>query len=716
MMQNPGLLAAQGGDSDIVAANDLAHLMSDIYTSTDPFLRRAIAVIETHLEEEDFGVAELAEELNMSRSTLLRRIKGGAGVSVSIFIRKVRLRQAKELLQDNSLTISEVAFKVGFSSSSYFAKCFREEYGYPPGEEGKQQVAPIPPSPSPVEVAPPTSLNWWAMALLVGLVLIVVVSGLLLWWPSGPESTAASKTIAVLPFQNDSQDSSNVYLINGLMVALIDNLHQINDLQVTSRTTVERYRGVSRTVPELAEELGVSYFVEGSGQKIDDQILLTLRLIDAQADTLIWSRRYQRETTDIFQLQTEVSTSIAQEIEVIITPEEQQRIGLPPTNNLLAYDHYLKGLEQIKTETREGLIAGIASFQQAIAEDEQFAHPHAYLAISYYFLDLFQVEGSHLEDINTYADKALLFNPDLNESLIGKALYYMQAGQYELAIQFFHKVLAKSPDSGWIHNLLSTIYSLHLPDTEQYLRHALQGIRYVEAGQDSAAISAAYMHLSNALSQNGFFEEAEPFLEKSLRYQADNLFAEMLLIYVKMGKVYDLDVAYQRFQTLLARDSTFLPILQEVAKFAYFRGEYEAAWGYYHRLLDIEQAIGINMFPGEDIKIAYVLEQMDRPAEAAQYQESYLAYLQKEESIYRDVGYAMYYASKGEQDQAMASLKAFSQQDGYPFWLVIFIDQDPIMQPLTLDPAYAPTIQRIRDKFWNQHRQMRAVLEAEGGM
>jgi tetratricopeptide (TPR) repeat protein len=480
------------------------------------------------------------------------------------------------------------------------------------------------------------------------------------------------------------------------------------------RTTIERYRGVLRTVPELAEELGGSYFVEGSGQKIGDQILLTLRLIDARADTLIWSHRYQRKTTDIFQLQTEVSTSIAQEIEVFISPAEKQRIEQPPTDNLVAYDHYFRGLEEIRTETRPGLEAGIAFFQRAIAEDAAFAHPHAYLAISYYFLDLFQVEQPHFEAINIHADQALLLDLTLNESLIGKALYYMQAGRYELAIEFFEKVLTQSPGLAWVHNLLSTIYNLHLPNTEQYLRHAIQGIRYAIAGQDSGSISVAYLHLGNALAQNGFLAEAESYLEKSLRYQPDNLFAQLLSIYVELGQNNDLDVAYQRLQAWLARDPTFLAVLQEVAKVAYYRGEYETAWQYYRRFLALKEASGLDIYPGADINIAYMLEQLGRPEQAEPFRTRYRAYLKDEESIYRDLGLAMYHASKNEPDLAMASLRAFAQQEGYQYWFVMFIDEEPILQGLAGNPAYLALIARIQQKFWDQHQSMRRVLEAEG--
>ncbi|MEL6846777.1 MAG: helix-turn-helix transcriptional regulator, partial [Bacteroidota bacterium] len=122
----------------IVLATDFVLLMADFTPETDPFFQRLHSAVEAHLEDEAFGVAELAEEMHMSRSTLLRRVKSASGQSVALYIRQLRLKHAKAMLKDSSLTVSEIAYKVGFSSSSYFTKCFREEYGYPPSEEAQQ--------------------------------------------------------------------------------------------------------------------------------------------------------------------------------------------------------------------------------------------------------------------------------------------------------------------------------------------------------------------------------------------------------------------------------------------------------------------------------------------------------------------------------------------------------------------------------------------------
>src|SRR5690606_7154799 len=123
------------------------------------------------------------------------------------------------------------------------------------------------------------------------------------------------KSIIVLPFKNDSGDSTNVYLINGLMEATLNNLQKIKDLRVLSRTSAEKYRESNKSIPEMADELNVNYLVEGSGQKMGDKIVLNIQLIDGAKDRHLWSKQYRREVSDIFALQLEISKDIAQEIQ-----------------------------------------------------------------------------------------------------------------------------------------------------------------------------------------------------------------------------------------------------------------------------------------------------------------------------------------------------------------------------------------------------------------
>ncbi|HOX83115.1 MAG TPA: helix-turn-helix domain-containing protein, partial [Chryseolinea sp.] len=242
--------------------------MSDRPRIGSDFVKKLSSIIEENISKEQFGVSELADEMNMSRSNLLRKVKKETNLSVSQFISQVRLNRGMELLKKSSANVSEVSHQVGFSSTSYFIKCFREYYGYPPGEVGKRDSQKPETIPGNLPMAETT--NRKRNFILVGLaILIVAIAAGSYFYKTLPtiKSANVEKSIAVLPFKNDSNDSSNVYLINGLMESTLNKLQQIKDLKVISRTSTEKYRNSSHSIPEMANELNVIYFVEGSGQK-----------------------------------------------------------------------------------------------------------------------------------------------------------------------------------------------------------------------------------------------------------------------------------------------------------------------------------------------------------------------------------------------------------------------------------------------------------------
>ncbi|UXP32320.1 helix-turn-helix domain-containing protein [Reichenbachiella agarivorans] len=676
------------------------------------FLQKVVAVIEGNLADENFGVSELSEQINMSRSNLLRKVKQETGESVSILIRNVRLHNAKHLLKDDALTISEIAYQVGFSSTSYFTKCFRELYGYTPGEEGnraKQEET--------QEVVENSRSPQHKKSKITALVIAVaaLVAAILWLLPNDEQEIAAKpiKSIAVLPFKNDSADTTNIYFMNGLMEAILDNFQKIEAIKVTSRTTVEKYRNVDITIPELSKELNVSYFIEGSGQKIGDEILLTIQLIEAPSDKHLWSKRYKRQLKDVFDLQSEVAKSIASEINAIITPEEQKRIEKIPTHNLVAYDYYLKGLALLNDKTGTGLAEGVEQFKKAIQEDGQFANAYAYVAISYYYLDIFMAEPKYTEELKNYADKAMMIDAEAGESLIARSLYYMQIRDFTKAVESFEEVLEYYPNTAWIHNFLSNIYGVILPDTEKYLTHALQGIPAAVEGTDSVTASFTYLHLSNALAQTGFIRESETYVQKSLAYNPDNVYSQCLYVYIKQAQNFDLKRAELSLKEILKQDTTSIFVIEEIAKVCYTSGAYEEAWVYYDKMLNIKRALHLDIFQNEDASIGFVLEQLGRKEEAKKFYESFLAYTEKDQSLYKDILYSNYYAVTGNIDQAIKHLKAFSEQDNYQYWIVLFMDKDPITLLMKGHPDYESTIQKINDKFWANNKKIRKMLEEE---
>ena len=367
--------------------------MTDAPLPEKGFLSELTAVIEKNISNDHFGVSELAAEMNMSRSNLLRKVKKESKLSVSQLISQVRLKLAMDLLRKTSSNVSEVSHQVGFSSTSYFIKCFREYYGYPPGEVGKRDVIPTETGKLPENLQEssfdPKGKKFMGLMVAVPGILTIALIGFVFWNKVSTSYSEGEKSIAILPFKNDSNDSTNLYIINGLMESTLNKLQQIQNLRVVSRTSVEKYRNTSKSIPEMAKELNVKYFVEGSGQKMGDRILLNIQLIDATADKHLWSKQYRRETKDIFELQEEIAKSITQEIEVFITPEEKSRIEKKATDDPIAYDYFLKGKDLFYRSGRKDLEESIPWFHKAIERDPKFSLAYATAAMVYYYLDIF---------------------------------------------------------------------------------------------------------------------------------------------------------------------------------------------------------------------------------------------------------------------------------------------------------------------------------------
>ena len=683
--------------------------MADPTTIENDFLSQLTVIVDKNISNEQFGVSELADEMNMSRSNLLRKVKKSTRLSVSQLISQVRLKRAMELLRKSTFNVSEVSQQVGFSSTSYFIKCFREHYGYPPGEVGKrpeEQVAVVP------AYQPRRKRNLLILASVGLVVALAVVLFLYKPLPSS-ESPGIEKSVVVLPFKNESNDSTNVYLINGLMESTLNNLQKIKDLKVISRTSAEKYRNTNKSIPEMAKELNANYFIEGSGQKIGDKILLNIQLIEGSTDKHLWANQYRREAKDIFALQQEIAKSIAEEIQAIITPEEAQRIGKNPTDNVEAYDLFLKGREEFYKGKRKNLEAAIPIFKEAIEHDGEFALAYAEIALIYYYLDLFQAEKKFAAEMNSYADKALLFDPKLANSLVAKALYYMHNKEYDLAVPYLEKALEYTPNSILAINFLALIYNNNIPNTTKYLEYALKAVRLEANAQDSATTSNNYLRLCDALIQTGFVDEALKFCNKSLDYNPKNFFSRWVKVFILYAKDKDLNKAKQLLLQELKRDTTQLVMVEEIAKVHYLMGDFEGAYPYYKRFLELKDAYHLDIFKNEDLKIGIVLEKVGQKEKAQEFINSFKTYADNDKSIYKHLNLAGYYAYLGDDNKSIEHMKLFSKEDNLKYWVLLF-DSDPIVEAVKDHPEFDKVMGDIEKKFWKTHEEIKVTLEEKG--
>jgi serine/threonine protein kinase/Tfp pilus assembly protein PilF len=232
--------------------------------------------------------------------------------------------------------------------------------------------------------------------LLVSTILLLSVMGLGYWFYSNRAAATNSKqikSIAVLPLENLSGDASQDYFAEGMTEALIGNLSKISSLKVISRTSVMRYKQSGKSIPEIAKELGVDGIVEGSVQRSGDRILITTRLIDAATDSPIWSRKYERQMSDILTLQGEIAQALAGEIRVQLTPAEEQRFDRRKSIDPGATEAFLLGKHYFHMWTRDSERQAVEQFQKAVNIEPEYAEGWAGLS------DAWQARGI-VGDIN----------------------------------------------------------------------------------------------------------------------------------------------------------------------------------------------------------------------------------------------------------------------------------------------------------------------------
>lgn len=681
------------------------------------FLSQITALVEKNITNEQFGVSELADEMNMSRSNLLRKVKKETKLSVSQLISQVRLKRAMEMLRKSSLNVSEVSHQVGFASTSYFIKCFREYYGFPPGEVGKRDEAQMTPIGAMPGTLPPSSDSHQRRNFIIGgllTILVLLFLGLLTYnkWSSlSPQSV--EKSIAVLPFKNDSNDSSNIYLINGLMESTLNNLQQIKNLNVTSRTTAEIYRNTSKSIPEMAKELHVQYFVEGSGQKIGDHIVLNIQLIEASTDKHLWSKQYRRETKDIFALQQEIAKNIAEEIEVIITPEEKKQIEKIPTDNLVAYDFYLKGKELFYDTRPENLAKSIPYFKNAIELDDKFALAYANGAMVFYYMDIFQTEKKYTTEVNDYANKSMALDPKSAESLIAKALSFAHHKDYERAVPYLEQALDYNPTSGLVIHFLTEFYSIYVPNPGKYVEYALKGVKLLVPSADSATVSFKYFHLGNAMMQAGFVDEGIKYMDRSLAYNPESYFAGYVSILFHYAKHKDLKRSREEITKKLDKDTTRIDIVREVARICYTMRDYESAYRYYKKLLSLREAYHMEIYQEDFLDIGIVFSKVGQNEKAEEYIKEFKDFADQNNTIYKHAYLSMYYTYRKDYEEALEHLALFSKEDNYIYWILLIKD-DPLADHVKELPAFEKVMGDIETKFWNTNKKIKAKLAEEG--
>jgi TolB-like protein/class 3 adenylate cyclase/Tfp pilus assembly protein PilF len=314
--------------------------------------------------------------------------------------------------------------------------------------------------------------------LLAGLAIALVISSLILFYrapsrlitsavsraaPSNAPVSIPEKSVAVLPFENLSDEKENAYFADGVQDEILTRLSRISDLKVISRTSTQHYKSAPENLRAIARQLGVAHILEGSVQKSGDTVRVNVQLIKAASDSPLWAETFDRKLTDVFSVESEVAKAIADQLRAKLTGQEEQEIATKPTENAEAYDAYLRGLAYtLKPGTSAANSLGAQKYlREAVRLDPKYALAWALLSYTDavgYRLTTLQPTIALREEARQAAETALTLQPNLGQAVLAKGYYhYSCLKDYDTAVGYFEQAQALLPNSSQISESLAYV-------------------------------------------------------------------------------------------------------------------------------------------------------------------------------------------------------------------------------------------------------------------
>jgi adenylate cyclase len=315
----------------------------------------------------------------------------------------------------------------------------------------------------------------------------------------------SEKSIAVLPFENRSEDKANAYFAEGVQDEILTRLSKIADLKVTSHTSTQHYKSVPENLAEIAKQLGVAHILEGSVQKSGDTVRVNVQLIKAANNSHVWAETFDRKLTDIFSVESDVAKAIADQLRAHITRQEEQVIAAKPTKNIEAYDAYLRGRYFWNKRTSDGIKHAIEHFQRSIERDPDFALGHAGLADSYIALTFYNFAAPHetMPKAKESAIKALALDNILAEAHASLAHILMNYDwNWSAAEKEFKRSIELKPDYATAHEW----YAIHYLTATGRLEEAVQEMKKALELEPASLVMNTFMGAT--LYYAGRYDEA----------------------------------------------------------------------------------------------------------------------------------------------------------------------------------------------------------------
>jgi len=524
--------------------------------------------------------------------------------------------------------------------------------------------------------------------------------------PAQPGSAhGIERSIAVLPFADLSPGQDQEWFSDGITEDILIHLAHMGDLKVIGRTSVMRYKGRDVGARQIGVELGVAVIVEGSVRRAGDRVRVSARLISAATDQQLWADSFDRDLTDIFEIQSEIARSIAQTLHARLSPADDRRLARAPTESLEAYDHYLRGREHNQRLTRQDLLLAMDFFRQAMVLDPAFAQPYAGIAFSFGAMHGYHHDGSHWADSAfAAARKAVELDPDGADGYSVLALAQWNIGQLGEAVETYDRALALRPgdaESFWGLAFTRWLQS----DLVEALRMAQRSTE-LDPGHPGHATLRGRIHASL-----GDLNGAERWYRHALSLQADFPWAHQDLLWVLIGHGED-GKAEEHLRTIPDLPALAREYHQGTILLAMHRGEYRAAADQYD---EAKEWLGGGILRASDM--GFVFARLGEAERAREFLNQATSLAEGAEPLRPDdhqfsvaaESLARAAAAAGDLEEALTWL-GMAQKAGWLGFPWVDIGRDPVLEDLRGDPRF----QWIRDAILQDVARMQRLAEAEG--
>jgi TolB-like protein/Tfp pilus assembly protein PilF/class 3 adenylate cyclase len=334
----------------------------------------------------------------------------------------------------------------------------------------------------------------------------------------GSASSVSEKSIAVLPFQNLSDDKSNAYFTDGIQDEILTRLSKIAELKVISRTSTQKYNSAPENLREIGQQLGVAHFLEGSVQKVANAVHVNVQLIRAGTAEHLWAESYNRTLDDVFGVEGEVANAIADQLNAKLTGAEQKAVAEKPTQNTAAYDSYLRAVAIDNAQTLEitKRVAGL--YAEAVQLDPQFALAWARLAVarSQLYFNGIDLETNSGPAVKEAADRAMSLQPELGEAWLAQGVYrYRILRDFHGALESYKEALRRLPNSAFVYVQMAHL-ERRLGQFDVAEKH------YQAAAQLDPRNIGILLTLADSLQSVRRFDEARTVIDRVLEMSPGN--------------------------------------------------------------------------------------------------------------------------------------------------------------------------------------------------